>query len=92
MKFIFMLLALFILTDPVLAKPANNSSECLNMYFTYMNDYGTSEYFPKEKMLKFIDRCMPASLNNDPAYSNTQQDQKLLRNIEFGEKILTFKT
>ena len=92
MKFIFMLLALFVLTDPVLAKPANSSSDCLNMYLTYMNDYGASEFIPREKMLKFIDWCVPANLNNDAAYSNTQQDQRLLRNIEYGERIITYKT
>ena len=60
MKFIFMLLILFVLTDPVLAKPANNTSECLQMYGNYMNKYGASKFIPDEQMLDFIGRCVPA--------------------------------
>ncbi len=87
-----MLLALFILTDPVLARPADNTPECLQMYGSYMNKFGNSQSIPRELMLNFIGRCLPTDLNNNSAYSNTQQNQKLLRNIEYGEKINTIKT
>ena len=87
MKFIFMLLILFVLTDPVLAKPANNTSECLQMYGNYMNKYGASKFIPDEQMLDFIGRCVPANA----AYSNKQQNLKLLRNIDDGENTLTVK-
>lgn len=87
MKFIFMLLILFVLTDPVLAKPVDNTSECLHMYGNYMNKYGASKFIPDKQMLNFIDRCVPAT----SAYSNKQQNLKLLQNIENGEKTHTIK-
>ena len=84
MKFIFMLLILFVLTDPALAKPADNTSECLNMYHTYMNDYGASRLIPDQQMLNFIDRCLPT-------YSDEPHQQKLLQIIDDNRKIMTVK-
>ena len=80
MKFIFMLLALFLLTDPVLAKPVNNTSECLSMYNTYMNEYGASQLIPEAQMRDFIGRCLPDdSVHNtdSPTYIDGTHHQKL---------------
>lgn len=88
MKFIFMLLILFVLTDPVLAKPVDNTSECLQMYGNYINKYGASKFIPDTQMLDFIARCLPANT----AYSNRQESQKLLWNIGYGENTITIKT
>ena len=80
MKFIFMLLALFLLTDPVLAKPVNNTSECLNMYGHYMEEYGASQLIPEVQMRDFIGRCLPdnsASNPDSPTYINSTRHQKL---------------
>ena len=92
MKFVFMLLALFVLTDPVLAQPVNNTSECLQMYRTYMNDYGTSRFIPNEKMHTFIGRCLPDNSTNNPANHNKPpRHQKLLKIIYNDKRIKTVK-
>ena len=88
MKFIFMLLILFVLTDPVLAKPVDNTSECLQMYGNYINKYGTSKFIPDGQMLNFIARCLPANA----AYSDRQESQKLLWSIGNNVKTITIKT
>jgi len=86
MKFIFMLLVSFLLTDPVLAKPINSPSECLNMYRTYLNEYGSGDSIPDQEMLNFIGRCLPDNAANNPAddatYIDGTQHQKLLQNID----------
>ena len=92
MKFILMVVLLYMLTDPVLAKPADNTSGCLLQYSTYMNDFGTSHFIPDELMLDFIDRCLPADSIYDPANSGKPQHQKLLQTIDRDRKILTIKT
>lgn len=71
MKFILMLLALFMLTDPVMAKPVNNTSECLNIYRTYINEYGASRLIPDAQMLDFIGRCLPDDALNNPMNNAT---------------------
>lgn len=88
MKFIFMLLALFLLTGPALAAPANNTSQCLKMYGTYMHEYGASLHIPDAKLLNFIDTCLPAATTgyDEPMH------QKLLQIIYGNEKIVTVKT
>ena len=95
MKFIFMLLLLFLLTDPALAKPVNTTSECLNMYHNYMDEYGASRLIPKAQMLNFIGRCLPdGTANNrsdEPGYIDGTQHQKLLQNFS-NNKIRTFRT
>ena len=83
-----MLLILFVLTDPVLAKPVSNTSECLQMYGNYINKYGASKFIPDEEMLNFIGRCLP----DNSAYSSKQQNLKLLRNINSGNYTHTTKT
>ena len=88
MKSIFMLLILFVLTDPVLARPASNTSECLQMYGNHMNKYGASKFIPEKEMLNFIGRCLP----DNSAYSGKQQNLKLLRNIDNGNNTHTTKT
>ncbi len=88
MKFILMSLTLFLLADPVLARPDNNTSECLNIYRTYMNVYGASRFIPEEQMLNFIYRCLPV----DPVDSNEAQHQKLLQITDDNEKIITIKS
>ena len=86
MKFILMVLLLFILTDPVLANPGNNTSECLRMYDGYINDYGSSQYIPTEKMHTFITKCLPADYFNTPVeYDKTQ-------NNDADTKTITIKT
>lgn len=92
MKFIFMLLALFLLTDPVLARPADNTSECLKMYAAYMNEYGSSQFIPKQQMFTFMDRCLPANATHNPAISDKPAHQKLLRIIDVDKNIVTIKT
>ncbi len=80
MKFIFMLLILFVLTDPVLAKPVNNTSECLNMYGHYMEKYGASQLIPETQMRDFIGRCLPdnsANNTDSPTYIDGTRHQKL---------------
>ncbi len=95
MKFIFMLLILFILTDPVMAKPVSNTSECLNMYHTYMNQYGASKFIPDAQMRDFIGRCLPDNAINNtanqPTYIDGTQRQKLLHNID-NKKVVPVKT
>jgi len=87
MKFIFMLLILFVLTDPVLAQPVNSTSECLQMYGNYLNKYGNSKSIPDEAMLNFIGRCLPDNFID----SNQQQNLRLLRNIDNSENTTTIK-
>jgi hypothetical protein len=81
-----MLLILFLLTDPVLAKPVNSPSECLSMYRTYLDEYGTSESIPDQEMLNFIGRCLPDNAANSPTddatYIDGTQHQKLLQNVD----------
>jgi len=100
MKFIFMLLILFVLTDPVLAdpvltRPVNNTSECLNMYRTYMDNYGASKFIPDAQMLNFIGRCLPDdSVNNytnTPTYNGEPQYLKHLQIIDDDKMIITPK-
>ncbi|MCK4834601.1 MAG: hypothetical protein KAT12_07475 [Gammaproteobacteria bacterium] len=91
MKFIFMLLILFVLTDPVLAKPAGSTSECLQMYGTYMNEYGASRFIPDEQMLDFIGRCIPAATVNTPGSQSNPRHQKLLRILNNNRNTETVK-
>lgn len=88
MKFLLMVVVLFILADPVLAQSPKNNSECLKIYGTYMNEYGTSKHIPNKQMLNFIDQCLPT----ENASHNTQQHQKLLRNIDDDKRYNTVKT
>ncbi len=94
MKFIFMLLVLFVLTDPVLAKPVDNTSECMNIYSTYINQYGSSKFIPESEMLNFIGRCLPDdsanNKTNKPTYIDGTQHHKLLKNIN-NNKTATIK-
>jgi len=93
MKFIFMLLILFLLTDPVMAKPASNSAECLNMYGHYMEEYGASQLIPEAQMRDFIGRCLPDdSVNNtdSPTYIDGTQHQKLFHSHS-EKKIISIK-
>ena len=92
MKFIFMLLALFLLTAPVLAGPTDNTSECLKMYGNYMNEYGDSRSIPKKQMFTFFDRCLPANTMRRPTNNDKPAHQKLLRIIDIDRKIVTIKT
>jgi len=90
MKFILMLLALFLLTDSVMAKPVNNTSECLNMYRTYINEYGASRLIPDTQMLDFIGRCLPDNALHDPmnnavnsaTNNDSSRPQSILHSIE----------
>lgn len=91
MKFIFMLLILFVLTDPVMAKPANNNSECLQMYGTYINQYGASKYFPEQVLFNFADRCLAAGSRDNTAFDDYPPHQKLLRIINNNKRITTVK-
>jgi len=95
MKFIFMLLILFLLTDPVLAKPVNSTTECLNIYRGYMDEYGAGKFIPKAQMLNFIGRCLPDETSNNhsdhPDYIDGTQHQKLLQNFNNNE-IHTFRS
>jgi len=80
MKFIFMLLLLFLLTDPVMAKPASNNAECLSMYGHYMEEYGASQLIPDAQMREFIGRCLPddyANNTDSPTYIDGTRHQKL---------------
>lgn len=88
MKFLLMIVALFILADPVLAQSSKSNSECLKTYSAYMNEYGASKHIPNKQMLNFIDQCLPA----ENASHNTQQHQKLLRNIDDDKQYDTIKT
>ena len=92
MKFIFMLLILFVLTNPVIAKPTNNTSECLQMYSDYMNQYGASKYFPEQVLFNFADRCLPAGSRDNTAVDEYLPHQKLLRIINNNKSITTVKT
>jgi hypothetical protein len=91
MKFIFMLLILFVLTDPVMAKPANNTSECLQMYGAYMIQYGASKHFPEQVLFNFADRCLPAGSRDNSAVDDYLPHQKLLRIINNNNRITTVK-
>ncbi len=93
MKFIFMLLILFLLTDPTIAKPVDTTSTCLNMYGNYLKEYGTGELIPETQMRDFIGRCLPDDSTNNytrkPAYIDGTQHQKLLRSTD--NKTVTVK-
>jgi len=93
MKFIFMLLIPFVLTDPVLAMPVNNTSECLNMYGHYMEKYSTSQLIPEAQMREFIGRCLPddaANKTDSPTYIDGTLHQKLFHNSN-EKKIVSIK-
>jgi hypothetical protein len=94
MKFIFMLLILFLLADPVMAGPVNNTSQCLNMYHNYIEKYGTSQLIPDAQMRNFIGRCLPDDSSkhsmDNPIYIDGTQHRKLLRNFN-NDKTVTVK-
>jgi len=90
MKFIFLLLALFLLTDPVLAKPATNSTDCLQMYQRYINTYGASQFIPEKQMLNFYGHCLPTG-SMAPVNSAHPKHKKLLRIINGEKRPLTSK-
>ena len=90
MKFIFMLLILFLLTDPVMAKPVSNTAECLHMYQNYMEGYGAGNLIPEAQMRDFIGHCLPDdafdnsnrnSINNETGHDHSQP-QNLLHRID----------
>ncbi len=95
MKFIFILLALFLLAEPVMAKPVNNTSECLNMYRSYIGEYGASRFIPDAQMRNFIGRCLPddalnTSMNNsinNTTDSDGSQPQNILLSIEHAKNM-----
>jgi len=75
MKFVFMLLIFFVLTDPVMAKPTSNTFECLSMYQNYINKYGTSNLIPDNQMRNFIGHCLPDNTVNDSSNNATNSKQ-----------------
>lgn len=88
MRFIFMLLTLLLLAEPVLAKSViSNTSACQNMYRDYMNAYNTGKPVSKEQMAYFFNLCMPEnSANNDEAYH-----RKLLQNKNDIKRVVTVR-
>jgi len=69
MKYIFMLLILFVTTDPVLADKADKPGKCLDRYRTYLNDSELGQSQPRALLLYFSNMCMPESAHSeDPHY------------------------
>lgn len=83
MKTLFMSLVLLVLSNPVLANPNSNPSECLQMYRNYLNDQSTS----RSQVMNFVDNCMPSrqSVADEPLH------RKLLQVIYGKKKIVTVK-
>ena len=92
MKSILMLLSLAALSSPAMANPDTNTSECLQMYRTYINDYGASKFIPPKKMLSFIYRCMPADYSNTSIQKGVQKNQGVIHIHDDSRKTFTTKT
>ena len=88
MKYLVMLLMLFVLADPVLANQPNNNSACPEMYRTYLNGYDQGRSMSREQMLHFYFSCMSSNAvnNNEPLH------RKLLQRMDNVERIRTVKT
>ena len=88
MKFILMLLVLFVLADPVLAdpvlaapalaQPVSNSAECQNMHRGLMNAYDAGKPVSQKQMTYFVDACMSEST----ADKNQAFSRKLVQKAE----------
>lgn len=83
MKKLLMSFFILVLSNPVLANPNRNPSECLQMYRHYLNDQNTS----RSQLMDFIDDCMPSR----HAVSDEPQHRKLLQVIYGKKKITTVK-
>ena len=93
MKSILMLLLLVATqANSALAKSNANPSECLQMYGTYMKEYGASKFIPSNQMLSFIYQCLPANYLNNSTLENDQQNQGVLHINEENGKIITIRT
>jgi hypothetical protein len=84
MKKLLMPLVVLVLSNPVMASPNSNPSECLQMYRHYLNDQSTS----RSQVMDFVDRCMPAR----QAVSDEPLHRKLLQVIYGKKKIVTVRT
>lgn len=86
MKSLFMLLMLFVITDPVLAAQPDSPAKCLHKYRTQLNDLSASEVQPQALLLYFSNMCMPeAARSEDPQYF------KLLQIMDDDEPVITIE-
>jgi len=92
MKSILMLLLLAPFSSSVFAKSNANSSECFQMYRTYMNDYGASKFIPREQMLGFIYQCLPDDYLSNPVREDNLRSHELPQNNNNSEATITVKT
>jgi hypothetical protein len=84
MKYIFMLLILFVTIDPVLAEQAEKPGKCLDRYRTYLNDFEPGQSQPRALLLYFSNICMPESAHSeDPHYL------KLLQRMDEERQVIT---
>jgi hypothetical protein len=65
MKYLVILLTLFVLADPALAAPHGSTGECLEKYRPPLNDFEASRVNPVELMRYLIELCMPESAHSD---------------------------
>jgi len=84
MKYIFMLLILFLVATPVLADHADKPGKCLDMYRTYFNKFEVSQSQPAALLLYFSNICMPES-----AHSAEPQYFKLLQRMDDDRQVIT---
>ncbi len=87
MKFIVMLIVLFLLTDPVLANQNQKNAECLAMYRNTLRD--TNQH--PSQILNFLEMCAPANAVNNLQNSSERQHQKLLQVIDVDKRVTTIK-
>jgi hypothetical protein len=78
MKFILMLLVLFVLTDPVLAQPLNNTAECQTMHRGLTNAYDSGKPVSEKQIVQFFSRCV----QNDITRSDEAFHRKLVQNAK----------
>ncbi|VAW51626.1 hypothetical protein MNBD_GAMMA05-1478 [hydrothermal vent metagenome] len=87
-----MLLLLATLFSPVLAQANTNTSECLQMYRAYLNNFGASKFIPPKQMRSFIYQCMPTNYLENTAHNDNRQNQGIVHINEESQKTITVKT
>lgn len=86
MKYIFMLLTLFVITAPVLAVQADRPGKCLDKNRININDFEFGQSQPKALLLYFSNMCMPESVHSvEPQYF------KLLQRMDADEQDITIQ-
>jgi hypothetical protein len=83
MKYLVMLLILFILADPVLAAQPGSPGECFQMYRKQFQQLETGQ-LQSSDLMNYADRCMP-----DYSHSDEVHYYKRLQITNDNNKVIT---